>query len=89
MYSYITNYVLDSKRYDIVGGNMKQWQVIRTLNPHAVDVEVGMWSNDNRIFFSIENLKPEDFVDSDTYEFPVLIDELEEIIKEVKRIKQT
>lgn len=65
---------------------MKQWQIIKKLNSHNMNmnVTVGMWLQDNKVYFTIEDLKPEDFVDSDTWEFPVTINDLEQIIKIAK-----
>lgn len=62
---------------------VRLWQTIKTLNIEGdKTVNIGKWSNDHRIYFSIEGLKPEDFVDSDTWEFPIYIAELEQIIRD-------
>jgi len=61
---------------------VRLWQTIKTLNIDGKNVSIGKWSNDHRIYFTIDGLKPEDFVDSDTWEFPIYIAELEQIIGE-------
>ena len=67
-----------------IGGNMSTWKVIRSLNIHSRTVKLGMWRKDNKVYFAIEGLKPEDFVESDTWEFPVHISTLEQVVKEAK-----
>ena len=65
---------------------MKQWQTIGALNLYSKNVRIGMWPYDDKIYFSVEDLKPEDFVDSDTWEFPIYISDLEKIVAEAKRL---
>jgi len=62
---------------------IRLWQTIKTLKTEDdKSVKIGMWSRDHKIYFSIEGLKPEDFVDSDTWEFSMLITELKQITGE-------
>jgi hypothetical protein len=68
---------------------MKRWQIIKTLISDTLadyhpKVKIGIWPGDDVVYFSVEGLKPEDFVDSDTWEFPVSIADLEQIVKEAK-----
>ena len=61
---------------------LKSWQHIKTLNTGVGDVKVGKWPEDDDIvYFTIKGLKPEYFIESDTWEFPVSITDLEQIIK--------
>lgn len=71
------------------GGEMKQWQIIKVLNSDSGNIRVGMWPQDDEIYFSVEDLKPEDFVDSDTWEFPVRIEDLKQIIIKAQQIVAT
>lgn len=63
-----------------------EWRTIKTLDSPNENVKVGLWPGEDEIYFTIENLTPGDFVDSDAWEFPVKIDTLEQIIREVREL---
>lgn len=65
---------------------MKKCDIFRTLNPHSKPVSIGIWPYDDKLYFTIEELSPQNFVDSDTLEFPISINGFEIILKEAKRL---
>ena len=67
---------------------METWRRIHKFKDHDIDISAGMWLEDDRVYFTLEGLQPEDVIEQDV-EFPVTINDLEHILTEAKKIQST
>jgi len=67
---------------------MSNWRTIYVQKKETLTIKVGMWLNDNMMYFTVEGLQPGDVIEQD-FEFGMPTDKLEEIVAEAKKIQST
>jgi len=65
---------------------MTNWCKIYKFKDRMIDISVGMWINDDCIYFTLEGLEPQDVIDQDI-EFGVSVKDLEFILTKAKKIQ--
>jgi len=64
---------------------MSEWKRIYNFKDHMLDISVGMWPMDSRVYFTVGGLEPEDLIDQNI-EFGLSIEGLERILREAKKV---